>query len=73
MKIYTIQHDKINYDCYIGHVIVANNHEEVRKLAKDIAADEGVEIWNNAIIEKCGEYTCHRKEPFILMSNFNQG
>ncbi|WP_374440475.1 hypothetical protein [Epilithonimonas sp.] len=73
MKIYTIQHDKKDWDCYMGHVIVANNHEEVRKLAKDIAEDEGVEIWNDAIIEECGEYTSQRNEPFILMSDFKNG
>lgn len=36
MKIFLIEHDKFNYDAYSGHVIVANNENEVRELAKKV-------------------------------------
>lgn len=70
MKIYTIEHEKFDYDSYMGHVVVANSEEEVRQLAKEKSADEGKDVWDNAKVEECGEYTCHRTEPFILMSDF---
>ena len=73
MKIYTIEHEKFNYDAYMGHTVVANSELEVRELAKRISADEGEEIWDSAKIEEHGEYTCHRTEPFILMSDFRAG
>ena len=73
MKIYTIEHEEFNYDAYLGHVIVANSEDEVREIAKSNSADEGKEVWNTAKVEECGEYTCHRKEPFVLLSDFRAG
>ena len=73
MKIYTIEHEVFNYDAYLGHVIVANSEDEVREIAKSKSADEGKEVWNNAKVEECGEYTCHRTEPFVLLSDFRAG
>ena len=73
MKIYTIEHENFNYDAYMGHTVVANSELEVRELAKGISADEGKEIWDTAKVEEHGEYTCHRTEPFILMSDFRAG
>jgi hypothetical protein len=57
----------------INHVVVANSEEEVRQLAKGISADEGKDVWDNAKVEECGVYTCHRTEPFILLSDFRAG
>jgi len=73
MKIFTIEHTEFCYDSYGGHVIVANSEEEVRAIAKNKAADEGQEVWNTAKVEVCGDYTCHRTEPFILLSDFRAG
>ncbi len=73
MKIFTIKHQETDYDCYLGHTIVANTAEEVRKIAKSKSADEGREIWDTAEVIECGIYTCHRTKPFILMSDFNAG
>lgn len=73
MKIFTIKHAEFCYDSYGGHVIVANSEEEVRAIAKNKAADEGQEVWNTAKVEVCGDYTCHRTEPFILLSDFRAG
>ena len=73
MKIYTIEHEEFNYDAYLGHVIVANSEDEVREIAKSNSADEGKEVWNTAKVEECGEYTCHRTEPFVLLSDFRAG
>jgi len=70
MKIYTIEHEVFDYDAYLGHVIVANSEDEVREIAKRNSADEGKEIWNTAKVEEHGDYTCHRTEPFILLSDF---
>lgn len=73
MKIYTIKHDQVDYDAYLGHVIVANSEDEVREIAKNKSADEGKEIWDSAKVEEHGFYTCHRTEPFILLSDFHNG
>ena len=73
MKIYTIEHKNLSYDAYMGHTVVANSESEVRELAKGISADEGKAIWDSAKVEEHGEYTCHRTEPFILMSDFRAG
>ena len=74
MKIYTIeQQGDFCYDSYGGHIIVANSEKEVIKIAMKKSADEGKEVWKTAKIEECGDYTCHRTEPFILMSDFRAG
>lgn len=73
MKIYTIEHEEFNYDAYLGHVIVANSEDEVREIAKSKSADEGKKVWNTAKVEECDEYTCHRTEPFVLLSDFRAG
>ena len=73
MNIYTIKHENFEYDSYMGHVIVANSELEVREITKKKSADEGKEVWETAKIEECGKYTCHRTEPFILLSDFRAG
>jgi hypothetical protein len=73
MKIYTIKHKVFKHDAYLGHVIVANSEDEVREIAKSKSADEGKDVWNAAIVEEHGDYTCQRTEPFILLSDFQAG
>lgn len=73
MKIFTVIHDKMDHDSYLGHVVAAYSESQVRLLAKNIAAGEGKDIWDEAEVTCCGEYTCHRKEPFIIMSDFRNG
>jgi len=73
MKIYTIRHEVYNYDAYIGHVIIANNEDEVITLAKSISADEGKDVWDKADIEYQGEYKQLKNNPFILLSDFSAG
>jgi hypothetical protein len=73
MKIFSITHDKWGYDCYSGHIIVANNEIEVRELAKKGSADEGNDIWDVATVTIEGDYTGNKTEPFKLLSDFNAG
>lgn len=73
MKIYKIDHKEFNYDAYMGHVIIANTEDEVRKLAQDKFADEGKDVWVVANIECHGQYTGKETTPFILLSDFNAG
>ena len=73
MKIFLITHDKWGYDCYSGHVIVANNENEVRELAKKGSADEGNDIWDIATVTIEGDYTGNKTEPFKLLSDFHAG
>lgn len=73
MNIFSIKHDQGGYDRYRGHIIVANNEEEVRNLAKEEAAEEGVDIWDTATIKVEGNYTGNKTEPFIVLSDFLAG
>lgn len=73
MKIFLIEHDEFNYDAYLGHVIVANNENEVRELAKKGSADEGKDIWDKAIVTEEGVYSGTKTEPFKLLSDFQAG
>ena len=76
MNIYLISYDlrdKFKYDVYYGHVIIAKNEEDVRKLAKHIHADEGERIWETAEVKNVGSYTGNDVSPFILLSSFNAG
>ncbi|MFK5894969.1 MAG: hypothetical protein QM504_17260 [Pseudomonadota bacterium] len=70
MKIYLIKHDEIIFDANLGHVIVANNTNEVRGLAIKASVDEGENIWNMASVTEEGAYSGTNTEPFILLSNF---
>lgn len=71
MKIYKIEWEfDWSWDVLASHIIVANNEDEVRQIAKNIAADEGEEIWETAEIEMFGDYTGDKKEPFIIHSHF---
>jgi len=69
MKIFKITSNFVNLDCNLEHVIVANKIKEVRLLAADNAADEGKNVWLSAKVEKVGDYTGDKTEPFILITN----
>lgn len=74
MKTYLIvSKDSTMYDSYDAHVIAANNFEEVVRLAKSKAADEGAEAWSDTSIELIGSYEGTITEPFIILSSFNAG
>ena len=73
MKIFLISIDEWDYDCYSDMVIVANNTDECKKLAKENSAAEGKEIWETAIIREQGNYTGKNQEPFILLSSYHAG
>ena len=70
MKIFSITHDKFGYDFYLGHIIVANNENEVRELAKKGCSDEGNDIWDVATVTIEGNYTGKKTEPFKLLSDY---
>ena len=65
--------DENDYDCVSGHVIVANNEQEVRNIAMKVAGDEGREIWNTTKLIKVGNYTGTKTNPFILLTDFYHG
>lgn len=73
MNIFSIKHDQGGYDCYSSHIIVANNEKEVRNLAKEEAADEGIDVWDTATVKVEGNYTGNKTEPFIMLSDFHAG
>ena len=73
MNVFLIKHSEREYDYYLGHVIIANNKDEVIKLAKKNSRDEGEKIWDEAMITMIGEYTGNRKRAFVLLSDFNAG
>lgn len=73
MKIYLINIGYQGYDTYSGHIIVANNITQVRKLAKDIAWEEGEYACEMAEVSVEGTYTGNETTPFILLSSFHAG
>lgn len=74
MKIFTIeQREYTGYDSFMGFVIVANNGDEVKILAKKNAADEGKEVWKLKNVQEVGEYTGMEWIPFVLLSDFKAG
>ena len=73
MKIFLIEQNFTGYDSFSGHVIVANNENEVRELAKQRSGFEGTGIWDIATITIEGNYTGNETEPFILLSDYLAG
>jgi len=70
MKIYLISHERYGSDHFIAHVVVAHSKDEVHNMSKERHANEGSQVWDNAKIIVCGDYTGKRKRPFILLSKF---
>lgn len=74
MKIYKISHSQFEYDTHDGHIIAADNTDQVIELAQKQDSSHFYDIWKNeAIIEQLGEYTGTSTEPVILLSSFNAG
>lgn len=73
MKIFLIKHNEFTWDCYLGHIIVANNEKQVRKLASANMGSEGKSVWKYAEITVQGDYTGSQTKPFILLSDYNKG
>ena len=74
MNIYliSIPEEFVKWDCYHGHVIAAMNREEVVKLAKEVAADEGDLVWEqHHRVELLATNVKH--EWGIILSSFNAG
>jgi hypothetical protein len=73
--IYATNKEKYDwYDTYDSFCIVANDNEEVRKIASENPGYEGANTWldsNNSNIELVGTYIGKETEPFILISSFN--
>ena len=67
------QRDSCCYDCYMGHVIVAENKRQILAMVKNMSADEGRDIWEKAKIENLGEYKGTIKDNFVVLSDFNAG
>jgi hypothetical protein len=74
MNIYLIERDAFDFlICeYNAHVIVANDEVEVRKVAKRTDSNKETD-WDKAKITLQGIYTGERKNPFIILSDFDNG
>ena len=56
MKIYLLyRKDIVGSDEYDSKVVVADNEQRARELAKEDVGDEGYDIWNNPDIVVCEE------------------
>lgn len=74
MPIYHIEQTEVDsYDMHSAHVIIANNEEEVRQLAKKEAGSEGPEVWDTAKITKVGLCLDVFEHPYILLSSYHAG
>ena len=75
MNIYLVEikdQRKLYMDFYSGHVIAANSPITARKMAAQIAADEGEEVWKSITltdVELLAKNVSRSKEEIIL-SNF---
>jgi hypothetical protein len=73
MNIYLITHNEEGWDYCLGHIIAANNEDEVKYLAKHASADEGKDVWDTADIIIYGNYVGTETKPFIILTDFNRG
>ena len=75
MNIYLITCDteEVEYNYYSGHVIVANNEQEVREIAKLLSINEGKEVWDKAHIKIISEYIGDKQIPAVILSSFHAG
>lgn len=60
------------YDSYDSHVIIANNEDEVRKLASIRHGDEGANAWLDLKLTEVSEIKISG-ESRIILSSFNAG
>jgi len=72
MKLFLLErNNKISYDEYVSHIIIAENSSKAREIANEIAIDEGY-IWEDAQEVSCEEIFIEGLEG-IIISNFNAG
>ena len=74
MNIYRVVIEYQGYDTNDGHVIVASSKAEAIRLASEVAADEGNEIWikeSDTIL--LGKAASVFKFPEVLLTSFNAG
>ena len=70
MSIYLIKRNDCDFDDETrGHVIVANDEQEVRALAKRGCDAEGGAPWDIAEVTVLGKYTGEKRESFIVMTD----
>ena len=74
MNIYLIEREYHIYmsGAYNAHVIAANDEAEVRKIAKKTYPDKETD-WDKAKVTLQGIYTGEHKNPFIILSDFDNG
>ena len=72
MKLYHLyRREPIGHDEYDAHIIVAPSEEMARKMAADLAADEGNDAWFACGCIVIGEPI--EPTPRIVLSSFNAG
>jgi hypothetical protein len=76
MKVILLQRkDDVGFDEYDGFVIIASSTQFARKMASDLAADEGADIWLDKT--KCtatiiGEAKSSDRQ-YVVLDSFNAG
>lgn len=74
MKIYYFfRKGSMGYDENRAHVVVANTVNEAFELVTDNAKDEGADAWIDADYNRIGDYTGENNEPFIVLTDTNDG
>jgi hypothetical protein len=67
--------DLIGYDCYLGHVVVADNETEARKLVdENFNGDEKMlqkDCWLNKRHSSCNELLLDKS--CVVLSDYNAG
>jgi hypothetical protein len=72
-KVYLVEReDLVGYDENRAFVVVANTPDHARQLCKENAADEGKEVWNNALCILLAKGAIDRT-PRVVLSDFNAG
>jgi hypothetical protein len=74
MNTYKIETDlDPDWDVNVGHVIVADNEYEARKMASDIAWGEGKIVWETAKVTNYGAASPEAPNPFIMLTSSIHG
>lgn len=75
LKIYLLERqDEVGWDEYAGHVIAAENEEEVIEIAQTKERGNHTDAdWSKAKISLLGEYSGDSMQSHIILSDFNAG
>ncbi len=60
------------YDVYSQHIIAAENEQQAREMAIDMAADEGTEVWKHCAVEVISDNSTFM-HPTMVCSSYNSG